>query len=275
MENTDTSLPQPLDLLMTKLGLTNANLVDASTEQLSFKMVQKGRKGKRLTPNIQEKILNALMKLKPDLKIRRRELFHYPMDESIVEKIHELLGLIEKKQIRYPELVDRLVEAGVNHYAVEVTANKTTFYGSGGEVYFMPCPPVSDASAGSYDAGKILAAIEAKRKNEIDYTSFLKKLHEAGVLMYEINLRQRKSVYRGQTDSFRRDIPLAGAEPEPEVKPEKPVKVKKEKKTHGVQAKKKIIPKKKKRPGVIRVTTKARVAARKRFFKKKKKGRSR
>lgn len=52
--------PQPLEAVMLRHGLTPADLVKASTEQLSFKMVQKGRKGRRLTPNIQKKILNAL-----------------------------------------------------------------------------------------------------------------------------------------------------------------------------------------------------------------------
>ncbi len=50
----------PLDELMTELGLSNADLVKASTEQLTFKMVQKARKGKPLTPNVQNKILAAL-----------------------------------------------------------------------------------------------------------------------------------------------------------------------------------------------------------------------
>jgi len=57
--------PSPLDELMTGLGLSNADLVKASTEQLTFKMVQKARKGKTLTPNVQNKILAALKVLIP------------------------------------------------------------------------------------------------------------------------------------------------------------------------------------------------------------------
>lgn len=53
---------QPLEQIMIELGLQNHDLVAASTEQLTHKMVQKGRKGRRLTRNIQEKILRALNK---------------------------------------------------------------------------------------------------------------------------------------------------------------------------------------------------------------------
>lgn len=51
---------QPLDVLLDELGLTNRDLVAASTEQLTHKQVQKARKGRRVTENIQRKILNAL-----------------------------------------------------------------------------------------------------------------------------------------------------------------------------------------------------------------------
>ena len=68
---------QPLDALMTKLGMTNHALVAASTEPLSHKVVQKGRKGRRLTPKAKTKILNALLHAFPEQKFAHRDLFNY------------------------------------------------------------------------------------------------------------------------------------------------------------------------------------------------------
>jgi hypothetical protein len=68
---------QPLDEIMTRLGLSNDELVCASTEQLSFKMVQKARKGRRLTLNIQLKILKALNAAKPEKKYSGKDIFNY------------------------------------------------------------------------------------------------------------------------------------------------------------------------------------------------------
>ena len=51
---------QPLDGLLDELGISNHQLVDASTEQITHKMVAKGRKGRKLTANIQGKLLRAL-----------------------------------------------------------------------------------------------------------------------------------------------------------------------------------------------------------------------
>lgn len=52
--------PQPLDTLLTRLALNNHALVEHSSEHLTHKVVQKARKGRRLTRNAQQKILRAL-----------------------------------------------------------------------------------------------------------------------------------------------------------------------------------------------------------------------
>jgi len=51
---------QPLDAIMEEQGLKNHDLVAESTKGLTHKQVQKGRKGRRLTRNIQDKIVLAL-----------------------------------------------------------------------------------------------------------------------------------------------------------------------------------------------------------------------
>lgn len=50
---------QPLDKIMEDRGLKNHDLVAASKDGLTHKQVQKGRKGRRLTRNIQDKIVAA------------------------------------------------------------------------------------------------------------------------------------------------------------------------------------------------------------------------
>lgn len=68
---------QPLDALMAKHGLSNHALVAASTEQLSHKVVQKARKGRRLTTRAKAKVLSALHNALPEQKFVHRDLFNY------------------------------------------------------------------------------------------------------------------------------------------------------------------------------------------------------
>ncbi|MBF0522420.1 MAG: hypothetical protein HQL24_05120 [Candidatus Omnitrophica bacterium] len=51
---------QPIAGIMTELGIKSHDLVACSTEQITHKMVHKAIKGRRLTPNVKLKILNAL-----------------------------------------------------------------------------------------------------------------------------------------------------------------------------------------------------------------------
>jgi DNA-binding Xre family transcriptional regulator len=51
---------QPIDGLMERWKLGNHDLVEASTEQLSHKQVQKARKGRQLTLHLMQKVCRAL-----------------------------------------------------------------------------------------------------------------------------------------------------------------------------------------------------------------------
>ncbi len=51
---------QPLDTIMEERKLKNHDLVAASKDGLTHKQVQKGRKGRRLTRKVQDKIVAAL-----------------------------------------------------------------------------------------------------------------------------------------------------------------------------------------------------------------------
>lgn len=68
---------QPLDQIMSEKGLTNHALVAASTEFLTHKVVQKARKGRRLTRRAQEKIVRALNHVTPDHSFRCEQIFNY------------------------------------------------------------------------------------------------------------------------------------------------------------------------------------------------------
>ena len=51
---------QPIARLLLEQSIKAQDLVAASTEHVTFKMVARACKGRRLTPNIQSKILRAL-----------------------------------------------------------------------------------------------------------------------------------------------------------------------------------------------------------------------
>lgn len=68
---------QPLDQFMASREWTNHDLVAASAQGLTHKMVAKGRKGRKLTWNVQSKILNAVTALCPGESFEMKDLFTY------------------------------------------------------------------------------------------------------------------------------------------------------------------------------------------------------
>jgi hypothetical protein len=61
MDETERNLgPQPIAEVMASHGLKAHDLVAASAEQLTHKMVSRACKGRRLTPNVQTKVLRAV-----------------------------------------------------------------------------------------------------------------------------------------------------------------------------------------------------------------------
>ncbi|MCX5704502.1 MAG: hypothetical protein NTZ92_00295 [Candidatus Omnitrophica bacterium] len=67
---------QPIAGLMTEHGLKPNDLVRNSTEQLTHKMVSRALKGRRLTPNIKNKIINAL-NIAAGKEYKLKDLFNY------------------------------------------------------------------------------------------------------------------------------------------------------------------------------------------------------
>jgi len=67
---------QPLSRLMVEKGLKSHDLVAASTEQITHKMVQRGCKGRRLTRNVKGKLLRAFDKATGETH-RLSDLFTY------------------------------------------------------------------------------------------------------------------------------------------------------------------------------------------------------
>lgn len=67
---------QPIAALMADLGLKPNDLVRHSSEQLTHKMVSRAVKGRRLTPRVKRKIMDALNKA-ARREYALRDLFNY------------------------------------------------------------------------------------------------------------------------------------------------------------------------------------------------------
>ena len=75
---------QPIVAILAKHGLKSHDVVAASTQQITHKMVSRACKGRRLTVNVQCKIrnavnnaVNATAETEDQIKYKNRDLFNY------------------------------------------------------------------------------------------------------------------------------------------------------------------------------------------------------
>lgn len=69
---------QPLDAIMTEKGIKNHDLVEVAPPGfITHKQIQKGRKGRRLSMHMQQKVLDALNAYSAPESYEWKELFTY------------------------------------------------------------------------------------------------------------------------------------------------------------------------------------------------------
>lgn len=67
---------QPIAKIMALYGLKANDIVASSTEQITHKMISRAVKGRRLTPGVQSKILNAINRA-TGKQHQLKDLFNY------------------------------------------------------------------------------------------------------------------------------------------------------------------------------------------------------
>lgn len=99
----------------------------------------------------------------------------------------------------FPEIVQRLAEAGVERYHVDLTRNEITYYLPCGESHAFPADRPEEAIAEVFDAGAVQATVQAIQRGEFLYPEFLRRIMAAGCVGYFTQIAGRRVQYVGRT----------------------------------------------------------------------------
>jgi uncharacterized protein YbcV (DUF1398 family) len=103
----------------------------------------------------------------------------------------------------FPQVVQRLVGAGVTSYTADLMKLCNTYYGSGGDAYDEALPlRDGPAIAPAFDAASVAASVKAIQCGEIGYDAFLRRIMGAGCSHYEVFIGGRKAMYFGRDGEF-------------------------------------------------------------------------
>jgi uncharacterized protein YbcV (DUF1398 family) len=103
----------------------------------------------------------------------------------------------------FPQVVQRLVGAGVKSYTADLAKLRNTYYGSGGEAYDEALPlQGSPAIAPEFDSAAVAATVKSIQRGEIGYAEFLRRIMMSGCSHYEVFIAGRKAMYFGRDGDF-------------------------------------------------------------------------
>lgn len=116
--------------------------------------------------------------------------------------IHDVLAESEAGKLIFPEVVRRLLEAGVESYFADLAKREETFYMPDGNTHVEKMTLSPTAIAEEFSASGIVSAIRAAQTDTIRYPEFVKRATAAGVIGYWAFLTGKKVIYFGRKGEF-------------------------------------------------------------------------
>jgi uncharacterized protein YbcV (DUF1398 family) len=115
-----------------------------------------------------------------------------------VKAIHEVLAESQAGKLVFPEVVRRLLEAGVESYFCDLARGEETFYMPDGTTHVETMTLPLGTIAPEFSSAGIVAAIRGAQTDTIRYPEFVKRSTAAGVIAYWAFLTGRKVIYFGR-----------------------------------------------------------------------------
>jgi uncharacterized protein YbcV (DUF1398 family) len=114
------------------------------------------------------------------------------------QAIHAVMIESQAGKLRFPEVVGRMVNAGVESYFVDFARGEETVYSTNGESHtetmVLPMKPIAQ----NFSSEGIIAAIRGAQADTIRYPEFVERSAAAGVIAYWAFLTGEKVVYFGR-----------------------------------------------------------------------------
>jgi len=121
------------------------------------------------------------------------------MDARTIDVINECSKGSDEGQLSFPQVVGKLMDAGIERYSVDFVRNEKTFYQQDGEFFSLQGKRSAGEPAQEFSASDVQAAIRKSQTGSIAYLEFCRLAKEAGCTGYLVSLKGRRAVYSGRS----------------------------------------------------------------------------
>ncbi len=121
------------------------------------------------------------------------------MDTRTTETVVECTRASDEGRASFPEVVAKLMAAGVEGYHADLRRAETTYYLPDGESAAVPGAPLAAMPARDFSPHGIVGALRAIQAGRFSYRDFCERIAAAGCVGYIVSLAGRRAVYFGRT----------------------------------------------------------------------------
>lgn len=121
------------------------------------------------------------------------------MDMRVTKVLEECSMASDASSLAFPQVVAKLMEAGVEWYHADLLRSEKTYYLPDGQSHAVANAPVSQTPARQFSASGVESAIRAIQTQAITYKEFCERIGAAGCVGYLVSFPGRQAIYFGRT----------------------------------------------------------------------------
>jgi uncharacterized protein YbcV (DUF1398 family) len=114
------------------------------------------------------------------------------------QTIHNLAIETQQGKMTFPQVVQGLLEVGVESYLVDFATKQKTHYLEDGTTHTVPMILEPGPIVAEFDGIRLVAAIRGAQEDTVRYPEFVKRSTAAGVIGYWAFLSGKRVVYFGR-----------------------------------------------------------------------------
>ena len=111
------------------------------------------------------------------------------MDDHVKDVVREMTRALDEERISFPDVVQALMETGVERYHADLLAGTKTYYMPDGSFEITHGRALH--AANDFRGDLVQEAVHAIQQGEIGYRAFCDRIAAAGLLHSEVNLPGR------------------------------------------------------------------------------------
>ena len=112
--------------------------------------------------------------------------------------MHETLTGSLAGNLTFPQVVGKLIEAGVESYRVDFITGQDVFYAPSGATHTETFPVDPTRVASTFNQPALQQAIREAQADTLRYPQFVPRVCAAGVASYQVFITGRKAIYFGR-----------------------------------------------------------------------------